>query len=546
MSVPAASAAPGSGRFAPAWWGRLTQSPYWPVAGLIVALGAGLRVRQWAFGRSFWSDELYVVHNLRERGYLDLLKPLAFSQSAPPGWLWLERLSLEHFGATERSLRLVPLAFGLALLPLVAYLGRRLMPPMAGLAALLLVAVAPFLVAYSNELKQYSAETFCVTLLVGLALLLLRDTLTWGSGVLFWAVSLAVSPLSTLAIPVTGTLGVLIGVHALARPGRPWAQRWREWGRFTATAPAWAVTVLVMYVFVLAPGLNDPHLKAYWLGKSIYPSQPLTDLPATLGWFAATCRSLAAVPFAAWSAWVIVPLLVIGGVLCWRRLPAVAVLILLSPLVVGLAGSAVSVYPFNGRLALYTVPACLMLASLAAAPPGARHLLLCWVRWAAGMALVVALVVPQLATDVVVTVQPERAFPQGGGANVADYRTALRYLDAERRARDLVLATTVSWNAQSFYGPPADGYVVPAGQDGCPKKPVSALLAGRSRIWLFQATSWGETENRDLIVRLGSGGAVVSERTFSGARVVRFDLTGTATVGRDVCLVPPPNGAGVR
>lgn len=546
LPVSAAGAAPGSGTVAPAGWGWLTRSPYWPVAGLIMALGAALRIRQWAFGRSFWSDELYVAHNLRERGYLNLLKPLAFSQSAPPGWLWLERLSLEHFGATERSLRLVPLVFGLALLPLVAYLGRRLMPPMAGLTALLLVAVAPFLVGYSNELKQYSAEAFCVTLLVGLALLLLRDQLTWGSGVLFWAVSLVGSTLSTLAVLVAGTLGVLIGVHALARPGRPWAQRWQAWGRFAAPAPAWAVTVLVMYVFILAPGLDDPQLKAYWLGKSIYPSRPLTDVPATFGWLAVTYRSLAAVPFAAWSAWVVVPLLAIGGVVCWRRLPAVAALILLCPLGIGLAGAAVSVYPLNGRLALYAVPACLMLASLAISPPNARHLVLCWVRWVAGVVLVVALVVPQLATDVVATVQPARAFPQGGGANVADYRTALRYLDAERRADDVVLATTVSWNAQSFYGPSADGYVVPAGPDGCSKKAVSTLLAGRSRIWLFQATSWGETANRDLIVRLGSGGAAVAERTFSGARVVRFDLTGAAPVGRDVCLVPPPNGAGVR
>ncbi|MEU4482412.1 glycosyltransferase family 39 protein [Micromonospora sp. NPDC023966] len=544
--VPRAGEAPGYASFAPAVWGRLTRSPYWPVAGLIIALGAGLRIRQWAFGRGFWSDELYVAHNLRARDCLDLLKPLAFSQSAPPGWLCLERLSLEHFGATERSLRLVPLLFGLALLPLMAYLGRRLLPPMAALAALLLVAVAPFLIGYSNELKQYSAETFCATLLVGLALLLLRDAPTWRSGAVFWAVSLVASVLSTLAIPVAGALGVLIGMRALARSGRTWAQRWREFARFAAPVPAWAVTVLVVYVFTLAPRLGDPQLSAYWLGKSIYPSQPLTDLPATLAWFAATYRTLAAVPFVAWSAWVVVPLLVIGAVVCWRRLHAVAVLVLLTPLAAGLAGAAVSVYPFNGRLALYAVPACLMLTGLAVAPPRGGHVVLRRVRWAAALGLLVALVVPQLAMDVVVTAHPQRAFAQGGGANVADYRTALRYLDAERRPGDVVLATTVSWNAQSYYGPPADGYVVPAGPGGCPKKPVSTLLPGRSRVWLFQATDWAETENRDLIVRLGSGGAAVTERTFTGARVVRFDLTGTASTGDDVCLVPPPNGAGIR
>ncbi|WBB72507.1 hypothetical protein O7602_22780 [Micromonospora sp. WMMD1128] len=527
-------------------WARLGRSPYWPIAGLLVVLGAGLRIRQWAYARSLWSDELYVAHNLRERGYLELLRPLAFSQSAPPGWLWLERLALDSLGDGERALRLVPLLFGLALLPLVAWLGRRLLPPLAALAALLLVAVAPFLIGYSNELKQYSAEAFCVTLLVGLALLLCRGAPTWAGAALFWSVALVAALFSTLSIPVAGTLGALLAARALTRAGRTWASRWRELGRFVAPAPAWAVVALVVYVLLLAPGLDDAQLAAYWHGKSIYPARPLTDLPATVDWFTATYRSLATVPFVAWSAWVVVPLLVLGAAVGRRRLSGVAVLVLLVPLAAGLAGAAGAVYPFNGRLALYAVPACLMLASLAVAPPVARPGLPGRIRWAVGALLLLALAVPQLATDVVATVHPARAFAQGGGANAADYRTALRHLDAQRRPGDLVLATSVSWNALAWYGPPADAYVVAAGPGGCPNRTVSTLLAGRSRIWLFQATDWADGANRDVIVRLGGGGVAVTERQFSGARVVRFDLAAGVSKGSDVCLVPPPHGARPR
>ncbi|MFG1672976.1 hypothetical protein [Micromonospora sp. NPDC049282] len=552
-SMTPASAAPGSAahRTGPtatvaAAWGRLSRSPYWPVAGLLVALGAALRIRQWAYARSFWSDELYLGHNVRERGYLDLLQPLAFSQSAPPGWLWLERLAYEQFGDGERALRLVPLLFGLALLPLVGWLGRRILPPLAALAALLLVAVAPFLIGYSNELKQYSAEAFGVTLVVGLALLLVRDDPTWAGSALFWSVAAVVAFVSTLSIPVTGVLGVLLGAYPLTRTDRRWASRWRGLGRFLAPAAAWAVVALVVYVLFLAPGLADPQLAAYWRGKSIYPAHSLTDLPATVAWLGATYRTLATVPFVAWSAWVVVPLLVLGAAAGLRRLSPVAVLVLLTPLAAGLAGAAVSVYPFNGRLALYAVPACLLLAALAVAPPPGRAGLPARVRWAVGLVLLLALAVPQLATAVVATVHPARAFAQGGGANAVDYRGALRYLDDKRRPGDLVLATTVSWNAQAWYGPTADAYVVAAGPGGCPKQTVSTLLPGRSRVWLFQATDWADVENRDVIVRLGSGGAAVAERSFSGARVVRFDLTGGGTFGGDVCLVPPPNGARVR
>ncbi|WP_233565070.1 glycosyltransferase family 39 protein [Micromonospora musae] len=541
-----AGAPPKSGRVWSVRRSRPAPLPYWPFAALIIALGVLLRVRQWWFARSFWGDELYVVHNLRDRGYLDLLEPLAFSQTAPPGWLWLERLSLQLFGASEHSLRLVPLLFGLALLPLVGYFGRRLMPPPSALAALLLVAIAPFLVGYSNELKQYSADAFCVTLLVGIALLLSRRELTWRGGVVFWATSLAVLVLSTLAIPVVAALTALLVVHALARPGRDREERLRELVRFVAPAPAWIVVAVWVYVRLLGPGLSDPQLKAYWQGKSIYPAHPLSDVPATVDWIGATYRTLATVPFVVWSVWVAVPLVVVGAVLCWRRLNPLAVFILLAPLAVGLGGAALSIYPFNGRLALYAVPSWLMLAGFAVASPRARQPVLGWVGWGAGAALVVAVAVPQLAMDVVVTANPARAFHQGGGANVADYRSALRHLSAELRPGDLVLATPVSWNAQAYYGPPPDGYVVPAEPAGCAGQPVSTLLAGRSRVWLFQATDWDEPQNRDLIVRLGSGGAAVTERTFRGARVVRFDLTGTAAVGDDVCLVPPPRGGGVR
>ncbi|WP_172967845.1 glycosyltransferase family 39 protein [Micromonospora sp. WMMA2032] len=543
---PAGATASRPAAFAASGWDRVSRSPYWPVAGLLVAFGAGLRIRQWSFARSFWSDELYVAHNVRERGYLDLLQPLAFSQSAPPGWLWLERFSFEHLGDSERSLRLVPLLFGLALLPLVAGIGRRLLPPLAALAALLLVAVAPFLIGYSNELKQYSAEAFFVTLVVGLALLLSRGVPSWAGAALFWSVAAVAAVFSTLSIPVAGTLGVLLVAQTLTRPGRLPAQRWRDLGRFLAPAPAWAAVALVVYVLFLAPGLADQQLAAYWQGKSIYPAHPLTDLPATVGWFVATYRSLATVPFVAWSAWVVVPLLVLGAAAGLRRLSAVAVLVLLTPLAAGLAGAAVSVYPFNGRLALYAVPACLVLAALAAAPPEVRAGMPARVRWVVGVVLLLALAVPQLATAVVATVHPARAFAQGGGANAADYRTALDYLDTQRRPGDLVLATTVSWNAQSWYGPAADAYVVAAGPGGCPGRTVSTLLPGRSRVWLFQATDWADVANRDVIVRLGGGGVAVAERPFGGARVVRFDLVAGTTKGTDVCLVPPPNGAAVR
>ena len=42
-----------------------------------VAFGAALRIIVWADNRPFWLDEAWLALNVRERGFLDLLRPLA-------------------------------------------------------------------------------------------------------------------------------------------------------------------------------------------------------------------------------------------------------------------------------------------------------------------------------------------------------------------------------------------------------------------------------------------------------------------------------------
>ncbi|MFD0741819.1 glycosyltransferase family 39 protein [Phytohabitans flavus] len=522
--------------------GTQRRLPYWPVAGALVAVGAGLRVWHWAYGRGLWGDELYVAHNLRERGFVDLLYPLAYSQSAPPGWLWLERFALAVSGPGEQSLRLVPLLFGLALLPLVAYLGYRLLPKVAALAALLLVAVSPFLISYSNQVKQYSAEAFWVTLLVGVGILVHRSAHRLRY-LVFWGAATAGATMSALAIPVSAVLATILVVGLVADRAAG-AARWREMARFAVPAPLWLGVVAAVYVWNLRPTRNDTALRDYWLRKQVYPYRDLTDLPATFDWLHSTYKSLAVVPFALWAPALFLVLLVVGAVVCWRRSGWLTVAMLLTPLAIGLGAGALGQYPMTERLALYCVPSCLLLSAFAVSPPTGQ-IVLGWSRLTAGAALVGVVLVPQVVTDIRAAADPQRAYKQGGGANLADYRGALRYLSEQWREGDLVLATPVSWNGQSYYGPPADGYVRLAEAGACPGETASGLLSGRSRVWVFQATDWDEDDNAEINARLGQGGAL-SERSFVGARVVRVDLTDGAAAGAGLCLVSPPRSAAVR
>src|SRR5437667_5398037 len=105
----------------PRWWRGVD------FAGIIASIGAVLLVYQWAGARPLWLDEQMIAINLRERGLASLTGPLWLGQSAPFGWLALQRAVILVLGTGERALRLVPLIFGLGTLATAVWIGRRWM-----------------------------------------------------------------------------------------------------------------------------------------------------------------------------------------------------------------------------------------------------------------------------------------------------------------------------------------------------------------------------------------------------------------------------------
>jgi hypothetical protein len=94
---------------------------------LVVLLGVVVRVRQYAANRSLWLDESFVALNIIGRGMHRLLTaPLDFNQTAPAGFLFVEKLSAELFDKGEYALRAFPLLcgiVGLLLYPKLALTG---------------------------------------------------------------------------------------------------------------------------------------------------------------------------------------------------------------------------------------------------------------------------------------------------------------------------------------------------------------------------------------------------------------------------------------
>src|SRR5215468_1402440 len=106
-----------------------------------------------------WLDEEMIAINLRERTLSQLAGRLSLGQAAPYGWLALERGMLVTLGEHERALRAVPLAFGVALLVVSVWVGRRWMAVAGATTLAFLCAAGQWVWFHALELKHYSADT---------------------------------------------------------------------------------------------------------------------------------------------------------------------------------------------------------------------------------------------------------------------------------------------------------------------------------------------------------------------------------------------------
>ena len=106
--------------------------------GIALALGtAGALLRLWQyFGRgTLWIDEAAIARNVLARSPAALLQPLDFAQIAPKGFLLIEKLAVDTFGASDRVLRLYAILTALAALPLFYPLARRVLSERGALLA---------------------------------------------------------------------------------------------------------------------------------------------------------------------------------------------------------------------------------------------------------------------------------------------------------------------------------------------------------------------------------------------------------------------------
>jgi len=489
-----------------------------------VLAGALLQVMQYAVNRAIWLDEALIVHNVLNRGFRGLMDPLDFGQTAPYGFLALERAAVALLGGGEYALRLVPLLAGLAALALFPAVARRYVSAPARTVAVAIFALTPFLVYYASEVKQYSLDVLVATVVLWAAAEL-RDRRPGAVGKAMAAGVLG-AWLSQPAVFMLAGAGLAL-MHGAVRAG--------DRRRMTALAgigAAWLASFAGSYALSRRSLADPEYMQAFWRhGFMPLPPAGAADWAWLPERFVRMFREplgvvgenpfpllqhlqtgAGVVLFAAGVAWM------------FRRRPlrlAIAGL----PFVLMVAAAAVRAYPFagnyltSGRVLMFLLPSlALVLGEGAArvwrAVPAGR---------AAAAGAVALLLLPSL---VYATVSVPHAR--------AEVKPLLQYSAEQRRPGDLLY---VYYNArpQYLYYAPRYGWTGANTVMGiCSRlRPEAyigdmARLRGRPRVWLLFVDGKGvdEFNERGLMLSvLDHVGRRLDDQVSVGASLYLYDLT---------------------
>lgn len=477
----------------------------------IVLLGVIARAVHLFADRSLWLDEAMLALNLSERSFAGLTGPLDFNQAAPIGFLWAEKLAVALLGLDEIALRLWPYLAGVAALFVFAALTRRLLSAPAALFAVAAFALSTALVYYAAELKQYSFDVLFAVLLPALAVA--PGTPRRGALAAAGAIGVWFSYPLVFVLPGVALYSWLR--HADARRG------------LLPVVLVWIASFAVAWLTTGRETAANPLMARFWAeGFMPFPAS-VADVrwfgAAFAGWvrntldFSDTVSPIHRVGIAVGGA------LALGGAwYAWGRDRARLALVA-SPTALALVASALSVYPFRGRLILFLVPTTLILMA--------------WgVEWGLSSSARSVRVAGAGAAGVLLLSSAGLLLGWLRAPYREELRPVLRYVATEAGPDDVVYIHSGARHATLFYEracPPCriQTPTVLQGRflSGRPEAIDEELgrLPDTGRLWLVFSHEWwgyGDLERDALIERLEGRGGGVDRFEAPGAEAYRFDL----------------------
>jgi hypothetical protein len=311
---------------------------------VIIAGGVAFRLIQYFSDRSLWLDESVLALNILDRSVGGLSHTLDFYQGAPLGFLVAVKALVLAFGKSEAVLRLIPLVCGIAALPLMYVVARKVTSDVGALIALLLFACAGSLVYYSSELKQYSCDVAAGLLISAVAITRGRPT---------WRRYGAASVVGAISIWFSHTTAFFVAAIVIAYGGYFLRERsWSDLRRMILPSALWITSFAFFYVISfrdvksLESGGGALSNTSRFVDLRADVAQAI-GLPLGSGGLPELVR-----PVALGSA-------IVGVLLMLRRRPLAAQILGL-PIVLMGAAAAIDRYPTFERTILFIIPAVIL------------------------------------------------------------------------------------------------------------------------------------------------------------------------------------------
>lgn len=254
----------------------LSRHDYAVTAVFIIAEGLILRLHH--FGRDLSIAEAWVANSVLADSLSGMFYYHAWLQTTPPLFLLLVRATVSLLGLSNGSLCAVSLALSMLALVLLAALAHRMLRPAFALICLSILALSPPAIAFSKQLKQYSADVAASALLLLVMWEYLRDTnrrhYLWLLAA--FAVTLPLSYTAVVFLPLA--ICVLLFGRA---PDRPVPRAKTIAFRCTSLLLLTAIISGYNYFFLIRPN-TSARLQEFW--SDGYP--PLDGAAAALDNFA--------------------------------------------------------------------------------------------------------------------------------------------------------------------------------------------------------------------------------------------------------------------
>ncbi|MGB8983890.1 MAG: glycosyltransferase family 39 protein [Anaerolineales bacterium] len=456
-------------------------------------LGVLLRLRHFLSGRSLWVDEAMLALNILQRNFAGLLQqPMEYGQGAPIGYLFSVKVLTLLLGDSEYALRFFSLLAGLAALALMIVLARQCLDRTGAVIAVALFACMPSLVYYSGETKQYMGDVLVCLLFLFIFFRMLHKPATGKDFVLFGAAGTLLLWFSHPAVFVAAGVGLTLFLHY-------WLAKDRTRMLWTALCGAvWSLNVGVLYVVNLRHLAASEYLLTFW--QSGFMELPPWRNPT---WFAHIWDSLLKDPLGLGIQPLIGFLLFGAGIVFLFRRDWRSGALILLPLLLALAASALHKYSLLGRMLLFAVP--LFVIGLAAGVNGLAGLVKN--RYGShGLRLLMAvyLLWAPLHTSLAEFAEPKTR---------EHIKPSMQYLQESRKPGDVIYVYYNTVPAFRFYAPKyglAPGeFIIGADHSTDPEAyyPELDALDGEKRVWLIFSHVYerGEFNERDFILAYADG-----------------------------------------